>query len=204
MDRKRHAINGTQSLLQKGFTTTELIVVIGILAILMAMVGTGLEQLLRSRNIQSNADRVASQIAMARQLAISRNRIVHVRFVNESESRQGVEIYFFADATSKLSGVDDWKTATAGPGMTITRGVHFDTDGNPDPSAADLDYSSAGAKIYGALYFWPDGSAGQAVRAGEKPPLPRLELEDSAGQVRYIEFQTATGRVEIRNPEVQP
>lgn len=63
----------------KGFSLTELLVVIALMAILMAAAVPGTNSLLENNNITQTGQLLADQFAMARQAASVRNRTVEIR-----------------------------------------------------------------------------------------------------------------------------
>ena len=185
----------------KGFTIIELLLVLGIMGIMMGLVAAGVASAMRTRHINHAARGISVQLQLARRMAIARNQVVHVRLRGgPTAAAQSAEIYLFLNATSRLGSVpqtvydaeETYVNATGddsriGPSITIENQVRFNA-------------------VYGAVYFWPDGSAGQAVDTGEgeSAPLPEIDLVDADGQHRFVRIFQATGRVEIRNPDVEP
>ena len=176
---------------QQGFTLLELLTVLAILVMVMGMLAVGFSRAMRTRHINSAARSVSIHLQLGRRLAAARNRIAHVRFVSASAEQQMVEIYLFEGATSLLGSVpaaryDSATESERGPSVKIVNGVRL-------------------GQNYGAVYFWPDGSAGQATDggAGETSPFPEIDLVDSDDQHRYIRVFQATGLVETRNPDVE-
>jgi len=64
----------------RGFSLVELLVVIAVISILATLSIGGLNNVARSSKLANAAQRVGDQIALARQLAVSRNLPVEVRF----------------------------------------------------------------------------------------------------------------------------
>jgi len=64
----------------RGFSLVELLVVVAIIVLLAALATGGLNNVARSSKLANAAQRVGDQIALARQLAVSRNLPVEVRF----------------------------------------------------------------------------------------------------------------------------
>ena len=69
-----------QPVKRNAFSLIELLVVIAIIAILSALAAAGLGHVSRSSNLAGAAQRVADQLALARQAAATRNLPVEVRF----------------------------------------------------------------------------------------------------------------------------
>ena len=64
----------------QAFSLLELLVVIGIMGMLIGLVGPPAANLLRASNLTRGGDMIVGQLAQARQYAVTKNRIVEVRF----------------------------------------------------------------------------------------------------------------------------
>lgn len=84
-----------------GFTLSELLVVIAILAVVLGLAVASLGGMRKQGAVTASANAVAAMIRLARNRAISENRVFHVRFSNVSLAnpweRQQVGVYLFLD-----------------------------------------------------------------------------------------------------------
>jgi uncharacterized protein (TIGR02596 family) len=64
----------------RGFTLVELLTVVGIMILLMAMVIPAFNSVGRTSNLTNGANMVVDQLNLARQTALTQNRLVQVRF----------------------------------------------------------------------------------------------------------------------------
>ena len=198
-------LRSAQLLSTKGFTIVELLAVMFVILVLMGMGIAWASRFYSQRRVGAAAGEVAAGLRQARNLAMARNRVVHVRFVHESEDLQQVMIYILPDATLNLGRVSAWPVDgdEVAPSVILPRGVRLDPDGDPtgDPTS---DYTkTAGVRQIGSIYFWPDGSAGEAVDVAEASPFP-LSLADDEANQRLLTVDLATGHVDVTNPEVDP
>jgi len=196
----------TQPPARKGFTITELLVVLSIVTILMAVMAHAAGKFFAKRQVAAAAVQAATQLHAARNLAVTRNRITHVRFVHESAKRQLIQVYLLDDAINCLAKVTSWPDddkAEDIPDVPLPLGVRMDPDGDPTgPPESDYAPPGGAAQQLGAIYFWPDGSAGEATDTGQASPQP-LYIADEFANHRRVDLDLATGRVEVSNPGAQ-
>ncbi len=74
------------SIRRAGFTLVELLVVIGVLLLMAVLVVPAVGPLLTGANVSSATEMVADQLSYARQVALSENRPVEVRFYEYSDT----------------------------------------------------------------------------------------------------------------------
>jgi len=78
--------NGNQ---QRGFTLVEMMVIIGIMGLIAAIAVPSFNGYMRANEVDTTADRITSDLALARSLAVSQGRVV--RFVGNSAGYQIVD-----------------------------------------------------------------------------------------------------------------
>lgn len=163
---------------RSAFTLVELIVVIGIIAIMVAAVAPGLTDVIRAARLTSAGDQIIGRIALAQQHALSLNSPVEVRFYSYEDLRDGsgrskiralqlVELLNDAAVTSLVGGGEDLDAALTqrvlNEPVYIESGVEIASDATLSPLMTNLvedqsdTFSVSGAR-YAALVFYPDGS----------------------------------------------
>jgi uncharacterized protein (TIGR02596 family) len=73
----------------RAFTLVELIVVVGIMALIIAAVAPGLTEVIRAARLTSAGDQVLGRISLAQQQALSLNSPVELRFYSYEEALSG-------------------------------------------------------------------------------------------------------------------
>ena len=169
---------GKKTRSQSGFTLVELIVVIGIIAIMVAAVAPGLTDVIRAARLTSAGDQIIGRIGLAQQQALSLNSPVELRFYSYEDVRDGsgrskiramqlVELLNDAAVSSLVGGGQDLAAdltqRVLNEPVYLESGVEISSDPTLSPLLTNLvddqsnTFSVSGAK-YAALVFYPDGS----------------------------------------------
>ncbi len=161
----------------RGFTLVELIVVVGIMALIIASVVPGLTEVIRAARLTSAGDQVLGRISLAQQHALSLNSPVELRFYSFADdfspsgeptitAFQLVELLNDA-ATANVTDGDSGEDAALtqrvlNEPVYIDSGLEISTDTTLSPLLTNLvddssnTFSVEGAR-YAALIFYPDG-----------------------------------------------
>lgn len=86
-----------------GFTLLELLIVIIILTMLTAMAAVASRKMLQNMELNNALDVVVSSIGTARDMAITKNQIIHVRLENLGFNNQWLSIYRFPRTADALN-----------------------------------------------------------------------------------------------------
>ncbi len=160
------------------FTLVEMIVVIGIIAIMVAAIAPGLTDVIRAARLTSAGDQIIGRIALAQQQALSLNSPVEVRFYSYEDLRDGsgrdkiralqlVELLNDAAVTSLVGGGEDLAADLTQRVLNeptyLESGLEIASDPLLSPLLQDLvedtsDTFSVSCARYAALVFYPDGS----------------------------------------------
>lgn len=164
------------------FSLIELLVVIGILAILTTAAAPALSSVMTGSNLNRAGQMVADQIALARQEAVTKNREVQIRF-------------FTIDSISKSgpSGVQLWRVdeGAAGPTTNPVGRMMRLPDGiviNPDTAISPLLFSTNGGLISGNTNLSSYGTVsytGFRIRANGT-------MDNAIGKNNFVTLQNAT------------
>lgn len=155
------------------FTLVEMLTVVGIIALLVALVTPALVDVIRSTRLNSAGDSLQNRISLAQQSAVARSTDVEFRFYkySDSDSDRPTEPIFYAyqvietpsgglaKPISEVYYLDPGIVLSSAnelsPMLQNTADQQPDANGNylfvpPNGSGADVEYT--------ALRFYPDGS----------------------------------------------
>mgnify|MGYP001191774369 CR=1 FL=1 len=192
-------------ILNKAFTLVEMLTVVGIIALLVALVTPALVDVIRSTRLNSAGDGLQNRLSLAQQSAVSRSTEVEMRFYKypDAESdRPGDKIFYAYQVIEAPNGGLPKPISEVyylDPGIVMSATLELSpmlqttAEQKPDENNNFLFVppSGTGANVeYAALRFYPDGSckllnkpdaaaAGTAVGtalAYTVPPLPKSYL----------------------------
>jgi prepilin-type N-terminal cleavage/methylation domain-containing protein len=187
----RNAISGQAKSLARGpagpggFTLTEILVVITIIAILMS-IGLSAMKLPVSRS-EVAANEISRALGHARSFAVARNRTVWVRLAVPDDEPNDLELrfYFSADESGAQDSIEQFRRRSVIENLTISNDLDEFGDRPEAPVEARLDTE-------GFILFSPAGEAHLAQGTGDGFPSPDAQLR------RTIELgiqPTRAGRV---------
>jgi len=177
---------------RSGFTLLELVLVLGIVAMLLGVMVLGLSGLMGARRLERGAERFATALRLARADAANRSRRLRLTFDAETA---GPVLLWEPDPLTAPGEFVDYATVCTWRSLLETDGVRVDrcTYTGPSRYRYVTDAASAGAEMVtetdlAAITFEPDGSADSVV-------VHLVEPEDPEGTLARIELSGATGRV---------
>ena len=155
---------------QRAFTLVEMLAVMGIIIVLLALIVPAATQIMRGSNLTQSGESIGDQLVLARQLAMSNNRRVQVRFYSLPTTAAATTTNFCAMQTFRVE--DSGLTAALTKLQALHTGVIFASDNTPHstllvpPSTATLSVSGSDklpaywnkACKYVGFQFLPDGS----------------------------------------------
>lgn len=162
----------------RAFTLVELIVVVGIMALIIAAVAPGLTEVIRAARLTSAGDQVLGRISLAQQQALSLNSPVELRFYSYEEALSGTGtpairgmqlIELLNDAATANIGEETAEEVLTQRRLNepvfLETGVEISTDATLSPLMTNLVEDSADQAVqfprenarYSALIFYPDG-----------------------------------------------
>lgn len=124
MERKRLVRRDPAS--ASGFTMVELVVVVGLIAVLGAISAPAIANWMRNSTIRGAADQVVAEITTARLQAVKKNVNYGVVFVALSNNTYQ---YFIEDAQPTSGMRQTYATAQQGPVRTLPTGLQFTVAG---------------------------------------------------------------------------
>lgn len=107
----------------RGFTLPELLVVIAVIGILAALIAPAFGPLVRSSNITKASSLITDEFNLARQLALTQNRDVEVRFYRLPSRNDPSNVQFRAFRSHLLDGTDPAKSKPLSKVRTFPDGV---------------------------------------------------------------------------------
>jgi uncharacterized protein (TIGR02596 family) len=157
MKREAHSIYSPSHQGVKGFTLMELLVVMCIMTLLLFLIAPTVRGVIQGRDVQSSARIVNDHIQLARQLALTKNRMTQVRFyqITGVGNMPGAAVAVYYDDTQQQ----------ASKAVRLPTSIVFSSD----PTASSL-FSAVGAftgsdlvggtgTSYTGVKIRPDGSA---------------------------------------------
>ena len=198
----------------RGFSLTELLVVMAILAIMMALGAKALFSSNRNTILSSAAPQVASTISAARQLAITKNRKTRFAIiVTSSKSEWDKHRYgVLSIPEGDPPNIDNPTFEPVARFEDLPEGVYFRDNqhkgtgetGSVFHTTSDVDFGGNSAR-YAYIEFLPTGGTSSATGMNifemQRAPSADKEVETKD----YIRFGVAqyTGRVKVERPEVK-
>lgn len=171
---------------RRAFTLIEMLVVVAIMAILMSLVAPSVVSLMQSGNLNKSAETLTDELNYARQIALSQNRDVEVRFYQLPSPTNSQDLQYRAFRSFAAIG----SSTTKSP-LTTVRNlpapiiISTGTDGSGNPVSTLLD-------------------AGNANRSGLMTGTENIAAYGST-PTPYISFLfRATGGRTLRRPPARP
>lgn len=159
---------------QRAFTLVEMLTVVGIIALLVALVTPALVDVIRSTRMNSSGDSLLNRLSLAQQSAVAKSTEVEMRFykyTDQNSDRPGEEL-FYAYQVVETPNVGDAKALSEA--YYLDSGIVLSKDQKLSPllqtAANQQDVTGnqyifepgsgvGGANVkYAALRFYPDGS----------------------------------------------
>lgn len=155
------------SLLRRGFSMIELLIVISLLSVLFLLTAPALNSMLTANDLTSAAQAISDQCAFARQQALARNRSVELRFI--------------AGGTNNFPALQLWGQVAGtnfrplGRVITLPARAVITTANGRSPLLTDTTALTAGATNFGgtigqanyrALTFRANGSPYATLKSG--------------------------------------
>ena len=218
-DRVKVAVPTGGSLRGSGFTLVEMLVVIGVVALIVAAMAPMVFSSLSATRLSAAGETVAGQLAYARQRAVAGNHEVEVRFYSyDDPDAAGTESNYYAMGTFKasVSNVVAGVVVQAeqlGDVMYLGSGVAFGASSKLSPifssdstSHPDTERSVARAQAtYKSFRFLPDGGTDLASNAAQcyvtlVEDRYAGETSDIPKNFFAIQIDPATGRITTYRP----
>ena len=178
-----------------GFTLLELVLVLGIVAMLVGVMVLSVPNLAGARRLERQAERFATAVRLARADAANRSRRLRLTF--DPETAQPTVLWEPDPLTAPGKFVDysaicTWRNLLEAEGIRVERC----TFSGPSRyryavDAASADRETVAETDLAPITFEPDGSADSAV-------VHLVEVEDPEGMLARIELNGVTGRVTSR------
>jgi general secretion pathway protein H len=178
-----------------GFTLLELVLVLGIVAMLVGVMVLSVPGLAGGRRLERQAERFATAVRLARADAANRSRRLRLTF--DPETSQPTVFWEPNPLTAPGEFVDystvcTWRTLLEAEGILVERC----TFSGPSRyryavDAASTDRRTVTETDLAPITFEPDGSADSAI-------VHLVEAEDPEGRLARIELNGVTGRVTSR------
>lgn len=198
---------------QRAFTLTELLAVVGILAILASLTLSGFQGVLGNYHISAAGNLLSDEIQYAQQAAVSHNKPVQIRLYRDQDEDSWRTIATVISADVSESGSTQWLTAPRQlPGEVVissdpTRSTFFSVNDSP-ALERQVQGDSGPAGIRGCDYVSVEFQADGSVLPGDLMPWV-LMVHDSratltAGAVPSnfvaVILDPRTGRSYLRQP----
>jgi uncharacterized protein (TIGR02596 family) len=150
----------------KAFSLVELLVVIAILAVLAVAATPAMRSIGSAQSITLGGNAVGDHIALARQLASSRNRNVEVRIVELSEGNEkayrGLQLWIEAADGSTLAPAGRLEILPAATAIAENAGLSPLLAAEPN-RAGSTNFGGYGTCAYKAFHIQPTGALGRTV-----------------------------------------
>lgn len=185
-----------------GFTMVELLAVIAVVGILAALVIPSFTSISIGLNVTRAGQLVSDQFTLARQLAMTKNRLVEVRFIRDAElegygALQIWERDAFGDQPKAIRRVESlpdviYVNASLSP-------ILENADSTLTGSAI---FGSLGNRAYKAIRFRPNGRIDAPIEIGNAFLTLQGRRDDKAKPVNYYTLQISplTGRITTLRP----
>lgn len=159
---------------QQAFTLVEMLTVVGIIALLVALVTPALVDVIRSTRLNSSGDSLVNRLSLAQQSAVAKSTEVEMRFykyTDQNSDRPGLEL-FYAYQVVETPNVGDPRALSEAyyldSGIVLSSEVDLSpllqTTANQQDVGANQYIFEPGSGVgganveYAALRFYPDGS----------------------------------------------
>lgn len=194
----QHSLQKTIAVLTpcRGFSLMELLAVMAVLAILVTLVIPSLGSVSRGYMLTREGQILGDQIALARQLATSRNRNVELRIIQD------------ASGAFTNWAVQIWeRDPVATNEVPLNRKISFDSavelNTGLSPLLTNLPRSTTGNETWWALRIRPNGRfAAQMTTTNSYLTLQPVQTQDPENPANYYTLQVnpLTGRITAYRP----
>lgn len=189
----------------KAFALIELVLVLGILAILISLAVPGLNSVLRASNLNRAGTLVKGSLNLARQEAVSKNKSTEVRFYKISDK-----------GGSRWRGIQLWRVNQTQTGeqhipinqmKLLPEGVIINENLSPllmaDPSVSgEVNTSNFGKASYTGFRFAASGSVKGNLNSSNNYITVSQNFDSGSEPVNFYTLQISpiTGRVSLYRP----
>jgi uncharacterized protein (TIGR02596 family) len=191
------------------FSLIELLTVIAIMVLLMGLAAPALNSLGRSTGLTVTAQQVVDQFNVARQQAITRNRLVEVRFYKVPDEADPAAAYralrlLVLNPDGSVQSAD--RVQKFQKGVAILDKATYSTMGGFAASTTNETLPGFGSSPYVYFRLRPDGSTDLDASAASKWFLTLVNLRETASSTNLppnfatIQIDPVTGRPKLFRP----